>query len=282
MIDTPGIYAIPAVEYHANPCPTPALSSSIAKILCSQSPAHAKAAMQGYREESDAYDIGNVAHALLLEGRESVEVIDAKDWRTNKAKEWRDAARADGKTPLLKDKWAEVEAMLSRTRIQLEAHRDGLPLFQNGTPEQTLIWQEGDLWCRARLDWLHSGHNAIDDYKTTSATANPEAISRTLFANGWDVQAAFYLRGLRALSDQKLAHPPAFRFVVQETYPPYALSVIALGPDAMTLGEKKVIYALDLWRECLTTDTWPAYPTRTCYASLPAYEESRWLEKELA
>jgi len=72
-----------------------------------------------------------------------------------------------------------------------------------------------------------------------------------------------------------------FRFACQETYPPYALSVVALGPDALVLAEKKVLYALERWRECLTKDRWPAYPNRTAYASLPTWVESAWLEKEM-
>jgi hypothetical protein len=165
--------------------------------------------------------------------------------------------------------------MVAATREQLLQHGDGKHMFINGAPEQTLIWCEDGIWCRARTDWLRHGN--IDDYKTTSASANPEVLSRTIFGNGWDVQAAFYLRGVKALT----GIDAAFRFACQETYPPYALSVIALGPDAAVLAEKKVLYALELWRECLRSKRWPAYPHRTAYASLPPWVESAWLEKEL-
>ncbi len=278
MITEPGIYTISAAEYHANPCPAPALSSSLIKLLCQQSPAHAKAAMDGYREDSEAFDIGTIAHAILLQGEDIVESIDAKDWRTNAAKDARDAARLAGKVPLLAHKHAEVQAMVRAAQSQLDAHEDGARLFGVGAPEQTLVWREGETWCRARIDWLHADHLTIDDYKSTSATANPDVISRTLFSNGWDIQAAWYLRGLKAVTGQDAQ----FRFIVQETYPPFALSVVALGPDVMTLAQKKILYGLELWQKCLASGRWPAYPTRTCYASLPAFIESAWLEKELS
>jgi hypothetical protein len=276
----PGIYTISAAEYHADPCPKPSLSSSIAKLLCDSSPAHARVAHPRLNpdcvdEEAEHFDIGTAAHAILLEGEAAVAVIDAKDWRTNAAKEARDAARAAGKLPLLTKIWADVQSMVAATRSQLDRHADGKDMFINGAPEQTLIWCEDDIWCRARTDWLRPGN--VDDYKSTSASANPEVLSRTIFSNGWDVQAAFYVRGVKALTGRE----PAFRFACQETYPPYALSVLALGPDAMMLAEKKVLYALELWRECLTKNRWPAYPTRTAYASLPAWVESAWLEKEM-
>jgi hypothetical protein len=89
------------------------------------------------------------------------------------------------------------------------------------------------------------------------------------------VQAAFYLRGLRALG-----HEAAFRYIVVETFPPYELSVISLGPDVLAVAAAKVDYAINLWRTCLETSNWPGYPTEVCWAELPAWEESRWLEKE--
>jgi hypothetical protein len=118
----------------------------------------------------------------------------------------------------------------------------------------------------------------IDDYKTTSATANPYALSRTLYDKGWDVQEAFYRRGLKILT----GHDAQFRFACQETYPPYALSVIGLGPAAQTLAEKKCLYALELWRHCMDTGEWPAYPTETAWATLPEYIENAWLRREEA
>ena len=46
---------------------------------------------------------------------------------------------------------------------------------------------------------------------------------------------------------------PRFRFVVQENYAPYELAVIALAPDAQTLADQKIAYAIDLWRACLAS-----------------------------
>lgn len=286
VIATPGIYTLPAAVYHADPCPEPSLSCSIAKRLCLDSAAHAYQAhprLNAAAEEEDAehFDIGTVAHALLLEGLHNVVVIDFPDWRTKAAKAARDQARAEGKTPLLAGKWADVEAMVAAARGQLDRHRDGgAAMFTAGRPEQTLIWieqqrGEPDVWCRARLDWLRPG--AIDDYKSTSATANPETWTRTMFAAGFDLQAAWYLRGLKTLTGLDDA---IFRFAVQETYPPYALSVIGLGPSALILAEKKIRYALEHWRASVVSGDWVGYPRRTCYADLPATHEAWWLERE--
>ena len=277
-----GIHTIPAAIYHADPCVEPSLSASIAKKLCLASPLHAWHAHPrlnpaAIEENGEHFDIGTAAHALLLEGATDLVIIDAKDYRTNAAKEARDAAYQAGKTPLLATRWADVQAMVACARAQLAAHTDGgADMFLEGKPEQTLIWKEADVWCRARLDWLRPG--AIDDYKTVpQSSANPDTWSRSLFFAGYDLQAAWYLRGLKAIT----GFDATFRFAVQEPYPPYALAVVGLGPDAMTLAEKKCLYALEVWRASLATNEWPGYPRRTAWASLPMAHEAWWLEKEM-
>lgn len=228
-------------------------------------------------------DIGTIAHSIILEGVDVAEVLDFPDWRTKAAKEARDEARAIGKVPILRHKWADVLAMVSAARIQLDQHHDGKKAFKDGKPEQVLLWEEDGVQCRARLDWLSNDHFSIWDYKSTGASANPEIVSRTLFQNGSDIQAAWYLRGLKAVSpnpDKFSGRERQFRFVYQETYPPYALSVIALGPDSMMLAEKKCIWAIETWKACLASGDWPGYPNQSCYATLPGWEEERWLRKE--
>lgn len=279
---TAGIHAIPPDRYHADPCERPSLNATVARILCTQSPIHAWTAHPRLNpeyasEEAEKFDIGTAAHSMLLEGEAAVEVIDANDWRTSAAKEARDTARANGRQPLLVKQWTEVQRMVQAAQIQLEAIVADPPIFANGLAEQTLIWEEdGDVLCRAKLDWLHSSYLAIDDYKTTSRSANPEGWSRTLFSMGYDVQAAFYLRGLEAVTGSVAT----WRWVVQETAPPYALSVSSLTPAALEIATAKAEYAIRRWRECITSNIWPGYPTEICYAELPGWEETRWLEKE--
>lgn len=278
----PGVYEdLPADEYHADPSATPSLSASIARILCTESPLHAWAKHPRLnpdyvKEEDEKFDIGNIAHELLLEQWDRVEVIDAKDWRTNAAKEARDAARAAGKIPLLTGRWQEVQEMVKHAVANLTKIDISPPLLMGGKPEQTLVWQEDGVICRARLDYLRDDYRAIDDLKTTSRSANPESWSRSLFSMGYDIQAAFYLRGLEAVTGAKAE----WRWVVLETTAPYAASVLSLGPAGLELAQAKVEYAIGKWRECIQRDEWPGYAQQIHYADLPGWEEARWLEKE--
>jgi hypothetical protein len=283
LIDKPGVYDIDAKTYHADPVIVPSLSSSISKILLEQSPRHAWLAHPRLNpefepEQNTKFDLGSAAHAYLLEGFEAFALIDAKNFRPKTAQEARDQAHADGKIPLLAADLATVKAMAGACRSQLARHEEAADAFLFGKPEQTLVWQEGEIWCRLRLDWLPAGGNVFYDYKSTGASANPEIWGqRQCFDMAFDVQAAFYRRGIKAVLGIEEAH---FRFVVQEQDPPYAVSVIELAPAAINTADRKVAHALDLWRWCLSHDRWPGYPKRVAYVDAPVWAERKWLERE--
>lgn len=282
MTLAPGIHEIAADEYHADPSETPSLSASIARILIGKSPAHARAAHPALnthlvREEAAKYDIGTAAHALLLQGDNVISVLAANDWRTKDAKAFRDEQRALGKIPLLLEQAGDVRSMVAEARAQIRDYRATPPLFADGKAEQTLVWEDDHgVVCRARLDWLRDDYEAIDDYKSTSASSAPWKWDRTMYGMGCDVQVAFYMRGVERLTGIR----PLFRFVVQETYPPYALSVVDLAPAALALAEDKVDKAIALWATCLEGDFWPAYTQQVASIELPTWEELRWLERE--
>ena len=274
------ILDIPADTYHAD-TDGPSLSASIASILVTRSPLHAWTAHPKLnpafvRDEDPKFDVGRVAHAVILEGADIVYVVHADTWRTNDAKEARKYARGIGKVPLLAHQLADVQAMVAAVQPQLDAHNALPALFTDGKPEQTLTWDDDGVRCKARLDWLRDDHATIDDLKTTSRSANPDAYSRNLYDVGGDVQAAFYLRGVEKVTGKR----PEFRWVIVETAPPYALSVVSPGPDVLALGAAKVDRALETWKRCLDLNEWPGYPVDVCYADMPPWEESRWLERD--
>jgi hypothetical protein len=279
----PGIHAgITASAYHADPCSVPSLTATIAKILCEQSPAHAwwahpRLNPEFAREESATFDVGTAAHAMLLEGRDACVPVDAPDWRTKDAKQQREAIRQWGRIPLLTEQWERVNQLVDAAQATLAALDFTPRPLTDGKPEQTIVWSEpGGVMCRGLVDWLRNDHVAFDDLKTTTRGANPLTwAQRRMWDLGIDVQAAFYQRGLRAITGQEVEP----RFVVIESVPPYAVTVLGLAPSAMALAHEKVQWAIDTWRRCLAEDQWPSYPTRVSYAELPAWQAARWMEE---
>ena len=285
MSITRGLHpGISAEDYHADPCDSPSLSCGIAKILLAKSPRHAMLSHPRmnpkYRHTDDGrLDLGTVAHDSLLEGgTPRIAVFDpadypnmkgegsAKGWTNKAIKEARDAARAAGKTPILIDDWYQVKAMVDAAReFVIGSEVAGCFEWQ---AESTVIWQEDGIWCRARPDLFSAKDMVIIDYKTTT-DANPEYLTRRVMTQmGYDVQAAFYQRGIRDVYD----NDAQFIFLFQEIEPPYACSLIGLDPGLQAVGEAKVERAITLWSECASRNTWPAYSKQIHWAMAPAWE----------
>lgn len=261
----------------------PALSASIAKILLASSPLHAWTAHRLLnpdfeREDKESFDLGTVAHSIMLEGESAAIVLDFADWRKSEAKSARDEAYAARKTPILRKHWERVQLMVAAGRAQLAAHKEARDAFVDGEPEVLIEWlDDRGVRCKGRLDWITPTRNRIFDYKGTDASAAPDSVARMAISQGWDVQACFYLRGIRKIH----GIDAQFFFPVQETFPPYALSVVGMGPDMLWAGEKKVQRAIDIWARCLDSGVWPGYLNEVIYPQLPKWEEERILEMEM-
>lgn len=290
MIIDPGVYTMPAVEYHADPCPTPSLSSSIARILVQDSPLHAKGAHPSLNpnyvkpDDKRHLDAGSMCHALMLEGEDRAYIITATnkegetvtDYRTKAAQQERDEARAAGKYPVLAHEMPEIHAMMQACREQI-LESDVPDAFTNGKAEQVLVWQEfNGVWCRARADWIMAERPEIQDYKTGAMSMHPKQFEKRIVANGLDIQEAFYRRGFRAV----FGVDPVFRFIAQENFAPFALSVNSLSPSLRTYGEERVQYAISEFGKCLQSGRWPGYPTYICAAELTPWDDRAWQERE--
>lgn len=286
-ITSPGLYKdYDTAAYFADPCPVPSLTQSIAKIIIEQSPAHAFIAhprlVPPTDDESEKYEknraIGSAAHALLLGRGKMVAIIDADDFRGKAAQQKRDEAMAADLVPILSKHHETAAVMVAAAREQLDAMQLG-HCFAAGAAEVVVAWNEGEIWFRSMIDWL-SSTQLIFDYKTTGGSASPWQISAKMAGDGWDVQAAMIERGLDAV-DPENAGRRCFRFVLQENQPPYALTVAELPESAMTMGRKRLQYAIDTWTRCMATGKWPAYPQHIIHPEYPAYAESAWLNREI-
>lgn len=259
-----GIINLTPELYHADPAPIASLSSSIANILIDQSPLHAWLAHPRLnpnleRETDSRFDLGSAAHMMLLERREDRIVrVQADDWRTKAAREARDAAQAEGKYAVLERQYGDIVAMCNAAQEFLLT-TELSDLLATGDPEQTVLWQEDKMWCRAKPDMMSPDRRIVLDYKST-ASAAPDAVAKQIGRMGYDLQSALYTRGLQAVG-----YDPTFVFLFQEITPPYACSLISLSNAYKEIGQLKVHRALKLWTECMTTNVWPGYSSNIRY-----------------
>lgn len=268
---------MPADIYHADPCESPSLSSSMAATFITSQPCHvllnSKRLNPAWSEESsDAKDKGQIMHDIVLMGEHRAEILDFADWRTNAAKDARAAAAANGKIAVLSKDWPEYEVMRGQLFKQIDCHEEHFDALRGGDFESSLFWEESGTNFRCRFDHVNFESGWIDDYKTTG-TSISQWIRSQLFGEAKDVQAALYERGYAAY---KGTPPKGFRYIVQETYAPYCMAVVQLDTRSLQIGHQRLDWAVRQWNKCLSSGKWPGYEPKTHWASIPAYLETEW------
>lgn len=262
FIDTPGVYELPAHVYHSDPVIGGSLSSSGArKLLPPSCPAIFKAWRDGEVDEhAEHFDYGRAAHLEVLGAGDPLVIVDAKDWRTNAAKEQRDAAYAAGKTPILVGQYGQVEAMAAELRLHPIA--SALLRPRSGWPERTLVWRDepSGVWCRALVDWLRrpisGGRLHLVDYKTAT-DVDPDSIGKAIANYCYHGQGAWYSEGAEALGLS--AGPPAFLLILQRKTSPFLVVVAQIHPDDIGRGHERNRKARDIYARCVERDQWPGY-----------------------
>lgn len=291
-INHAGFFDLPEAEYHADPCAEPSLSSGVVSTIVGGTLAEARwkhPRLNPLFEEKDStkFDLGSVAHMLLLGKGRKLVVIDADDWRTKAAKEQRDEAVTSGFQPVLLSVYEQAEAMVSVARDQLADNSDNLDAFAEGKgiAEQVgiapLPSPFGEVMCRTRMDWRHTGRPIIWDYKTKRDGADPDLFVRYLFNEARDVQDPFYSLVLARLLEID-PREVEFRFVVQSATAPYPLAVIQLDDQAREFAFERVRFALGKWAQARAENRWPGFRPRTHFVAAPPYALTRWGEKIMA
>ena len=278
----------------------PAVSASLISDILDQCP---RAAWfnswlnpAGVTDTTDDSDRGTIAHSLFLEGDSAgVAVIDPNDhpakgsgaipdgWTNTSIRAARDEARAQGKIPVLKSKMAEIEAMVKAAQNFVGTLRTTEPAIfdmfqpQGGQSEVTMVWDEGGTQCKMRPDRISRDNRIIVNFKTTSASVEPDRWGRNALLD-FVVGAAWYQRGIEVLYG---IEDCAYVFLVQEANPPYLCSLVGLTPQHLEIGHSKRRAGLKRWQQCVASNTWPGYPNRVAYPELPVWEIQRWEEKQL-
>lgn len=274
-----------AAEYFKDPCPQPSLTQSVAKILLDRSPLHAWHAHPRLNpdwrpDDPTKFDVGNVAHKLMIGRGKDIAVLDKfDDWRKDAAKDARAEAQAAGKLAVLGKTAAKADRMVRAAREQLDGRGLG-ELFQpgHGDGEAVMAWEDRGMWLRQMVDWLTTSRDLFVDFKTTDMSVAPFGLGRMMVNAGWPIQAAMGEWGLNKLVGFKRRR---FLFVAQETEHPYCLSVVEMSEAAMTMGRKQLNAAFSVWMRCVAADRWPGYPTEIVVPEYPGFAESSWLEREV-
>ena len=261
---TQGVHdQLPEDQYFASK----ALSQSGAKLIL-ESPALFKHRMDNPAPPKKTFDFGHAAHQLVLgTGAEIVEVHE-ETWAKKVAKEARDEAYAAGHIPLLSHQVKQVKDMAAA----LLHHPVARTMFTNGRAEQSLFWTDKVTGAnlRCRIDWLpYPGleRMIVPDYKTAVSATGP-AFAKALHTYGYHQQDDWYSEAIRQCGWDD---DPRFVFVVQEKSAPYLVQVFEPDAEAIQAGRERNRQAINLFAQCVATDTWPGYSTGIEPVSLPPW-----------
>ena len=260
---TPKIIQEPDNIYHS----ARGLNASALKKLA-VSPAHCQYAKV---EESAALLFGRAAHCLTLEphtfgDRFSTLPTEIKQKRGKKYENFLE--KNIGKeilTPSQEMKLRGMETTLFEHPIASKMLQD------TGVAEMSLYWEEKNILCKGRIDKFNPKTSVLLDYKTTFCSS-PDAFSRSAINLGYHLQAAHYIKAIQYC----YAVDPAFIFIAQEKEEPYAVTVFECDEKFIEYGMQERTRLMNIYKECTSTNIWPAYPEEIHSLKLP------WgLEREL-
>jgi hypothetical protein len=253
-----GVYDLSDADYHADPCPSPSLNNTIAKVIL-RSPAHAYQAHPRLGRvlspvQTKEMLIGSATHISLFGGQALIRVIDADSFRTKAAQEERDSALAAGDIPLLADDARLVESMTAVARPYVDS-----VLPKKFLTETTLCVQEGEgLWRRGKVDACTTDLELMADYKTAVSIADAD-LPFVVDKYGYAMQQEFYKRLARGVG----ATDPRFTFIFQEKDPPYCVRVVELDEAYAQIGANWVERATRAWDRAIVSGVWPGYSEQT-------------------
>lgn len=288
-VTKPGFYRMGSDVYHRDPCPTPALSSGLAWRLIDKSPLHAwresprcdvEGSEQTRRDPTYEMDIGSAVHALTFGEPSDIAWIDAPDFRDSRTKNWRAAARQQGKTPILKNDKARIVRMAEILQPVLEQEL-GCDLG-DAYGEIVIAAQDpdGGGWRRTRCDLVRGDCRVILDLKTTGMDAQPEAAGSRLF-DGAHVQEALTHRILDLL-DPDNAGRRTMKFVSMEQHEPHGFSVIQIEGDSGAIAAQQLGYAESAWDIGISTKEWVGYAPGVYRAVMPPWKQIAWRMRAIA
>jgi len=237
-------------DYHANP----AIGSSSVIKLIKKSPLHYKASMDRKEPQTEAMKFGQAFHSAILEVEKFkenyVERPEGMSFVSKEGKSWRDAQT---KEILTFDQFADLRGMFASVYgSSLVA-----PLLSGGDSEQSYFWKDEatDLICKCRPDYLNDMF--MVDLKSTE-DASEYGWTSSKFRWKYDIQAQFYMRGLKACTGIDYD----FKWIVVEKAYPYAVAVYEMTNEEKVNADTQIDQALSTIKMCQDLNTWPGYDDR--------------------
>jgi hypothetical protein len=159
-------------------------------------------------------------------------------------------AALEGRTVV---KQREIDAGL-RIRDAMWSNKLAARYLARGVAEVVLIWidEPTGLLCKARLDWLSLAVPDVIVELKTARDVGPWAFSSAFAKAGYDVQAAFYHDGYKAITGRA----PGGKVIAIENVEPHD-TVVFDENEVIDTGRAIYREYLDTLAACRKSGTWP-------------------------
>lgn len=257
------IYDLDETEYHAHK----ALGSTSIKTLSDTGISMSEVkVLLSTNEHKRTFDVGSLAHALILEGSldRLVERVDVDAWRTSDAKQAKAEAYAAGKIPINNSEVESILQPVERMADSVMSHRLASSLLTDFSPEVSAFWEQDGIPLKARFDAYRETHGQIIDLKTTRS-ARPGDVRKSISDLGYYIQSQHYLNGAQAVT----GFIPDWKFVFVQNCEPYTVSVGSLEPEALRQAQARIDIALRRYQEAQSSGNWPGYEQEYKYGLTP-------------
>jgi hypothetical protein len=122
-------------------------------------------------------------------------------------------------------------------------------LLIQGLSESTVIWQDEEtgLWCKCRPDWRPADDKGVCVDLKTCTSAEEDDFMGAVRKFGYDVQASFYLDGLKAVTGKSFE---IFAFIAVESSYPHRTEVYTMSEEWLAHGRRKYRRLLNKELDC--------------------------------
>lgn len=269
-LDSDGIYSgMPAREYFA----ADGLNSSKLKDAA-ESPAKYKYFhIDGHVvPDKPAWGFGRLLHGMYLEPDTFMQTIHVVDASSRRGKVWSEALadNPDKEVVLISD--IEKAAAIVHS---LRQNREARELLEGAVFESSIFWDEYDVSgnptvkAKARPDIWQQHLRVVADLKTTR-NASPRAFARAAIDYGYHISAAWYCRGIQAVTGEPVRQ---WYWIAVETEAPYIVQVYHAPDEWLVYGNDCIDRALAKLEWCETTGVWPGYAEGVQDLELPGWVE---------
>lgn len=229
-----------------------------------------RAAHKYILETYDFYNEFEVAQDFKYQTKEdkkaTQEFVGAKAIELGKGEEWDNFIVANPKKDeviaFYRMLVAEKDIITQEQFEQIDAMRNAMlatPFVSkliNGEHEVSFFWVDEDtgLPCKCRPDSMNDKLHIVIDYKTCE-DAETETFMKNAIRLGYDVQASYYLDGVKANTGEDYI----FVFIAQEKKPPYAVNILQASDVFIKSGRETYKALLETYKECSENNNWFGY-----------------------